>query len=274
MFDSYAAHRHLETAATSVTPARSSSLAMDARDARAMQRFASWCVNRRSWWWYSEISWLATTYLGALQLGRSEVQGWSEPVFEAFLAGAWILYWTAESLYWVAKPKVHVEAIASGRGRRLHNSTFAAVESDLENIYFWHGVLVPAFAVTRPEWITLAHIQDEENAEVRRVLIERYGLARYLLDSKAIQLCEDEFGELYKTEVPGDEPLVMVKVMNSTPEADGSFKPYFLRVHPELRPLLPNNQLGEPQYLSARNAIASTFGMRGEEYLRLLVTQS
>jgi hypothetical protein len=31
----------------------------------------------------------------------------------------------------------------------------------------------------------------------------------------------------------------MVGVVNSTPEPDGSFKNYFLGVHPELRPLPP-----------------------------------
>jgi hypothetical protein len=42
-------------------------------------------------------------------------------------------------------------------------------------------------------------------------------------------------------------------------------------VHPELRPLLDddeygNPQFGEPQELTVRNAIASQFGLRGEEY--------
>jgi len=135
-------------------------------------------------------------------------------------------------------------------------------------------VQVRPHVIEFPDRITFAEIQTETNAEVRRVLIERYGLSRYLLDSKAVRLCEDEFGEVYKTDVQEDEPLVMVKVMNSTAEPDGSFKPYFLRIHPELRPLLANNQLGEPQYLSGRNAVASTFGMRGEEYARFLMEQS
>jgi hypothetical protein len=55
-------------------------------------------------------------------------------------------------------------------------------------------------------------------------------------------------------------------VKNSTPEPDGSVKTYFLRVHPECRPLLRDNQFGEPQQLTAHNAIASTFGLKGEEY--------
>jgi hypothetical protein len=200
------------------------------------------------------------------------VQAWSEPIFEAFLAGGWILYWTEDTLYWAAKPEVHKEATAQG-GRRLHNSSGPALRSDVENLYYWHGVMVPAFVITKPEWITLKHIADEDNAEARRIFIERYGLSRYLLDSGAQKLAEDEFGELYRTEIPGDEPLVMVKVLNSTPEPDGSQKPYFLRVHPELC-LLRNDGLGDPQKATPLNAIASTFGMTGAEYLKSLVTQT
>ena len=112
-------------------------------------------------------------------------------------------------------------------------------------------------------------------AEVRRIFIERYGLTRYLIDSGAKKIAEDEFGEIYCSELPGDEPLVMVKVINSTPEADGSSKPYFLRVHPELRLLLPGeNGLGAAQQLTPLNAVASTFGLTGEEYLKRLVAES
>jgi hypothetical protein len=216
---------------------------------------------------------MATTYIGAVQLkSPAAVQSWSKPLFEAFLAGGWMLHWTEDTLYWVAKPEVHRESIAGG-GRRLHNSQGPALRSDVENLYFWHGVMVPAFVVMKPEWITLKHIAEEENAEVRRVFIERYGLTRYLLDSGAEKIAEDEFGELYRTEIPGDEPLVMVKVINSTPELDGSFKPYFLRVHPEARLLLKDG-LGDAQTLTPLNAVASTFGLTGEKYLKQLIAQS
>jgi len=40
----------------------------------------------------------------------------------------------------------------------------------------------------------------------------------------------------------------------------------YVPVHPELRPMLGGDELGEPQELTARNAIASTFGKRGEVY--------
>ena len=70
--------------------------------------------------------------------------------------------------------------------------------------------------------------------------------------------------------------MMMVKVVNSTPEPNGSFKDYFLRVHPELKPL-PSRPMNSQeardwfakqkgQELTARNAVASTFGLRGEEY--------
>ena len=116
---------------------------------------------------------------------------------EAFIAGCWLLYWTDDTLYWIAKPTVHRDQ--SSEVRRLHNDKYAAVESDIVNLYFWHGVLVPAFVVVRPDWITLKHIDAEENAEVRRVMIERYkdgseihGSAAYILDAGGKKLDHDE----------------------------------------------------------------------------------
>jgi hypothetical protein len=115
--------------------------------------------------------------------------------------------------------------------------------------------------------ITAQRIDEENNAEIRRVMIELYGQSKYLLDSGATKLHEDEWGILYRKEIPGDEPLVMVKVVNSTREPDGTFKDYFLRVQPELRPMLEGGGLGDPQKLTALNAVASTFGLTGKEYL-------
>jgi hypothetical protein len=115
----------------------------------------------------------------------------------------------------------------------LHNETGPALKSDIENLYFWHGVLVPAFVVMRPSWITIKHIETEDNAEVRRVMIERYGEARYIAESGLQPIAEDSFGELFRKEFAGDTPLVYVKVMNSTPEPDGSIKPYYLSVNPQ-----------------------------------------
>lgn len=200
--------------------------AMDARDA-SLQQFAQWCTQGWGFWSCAELSWSATTYLGALQLGHAEVQRWSRPLFEAFAAGAWILHWTDDTVYWVAKPTVHLDA-----ARRPHHERHAALESDVEDLYFWHGVLVPAFVVMHPDSITLQHIDEERNAEVRRVMIQRYGQPRYLQDSGAVLVHQDEFGKLWRKERPDDSPIEMVEVINSTPEPDGTAKHYWLRVQP------------------------------------------
>jgi hypothetical protein len=223
--------------------------ALDARDARAaraaraardaidailggLQRFAAWCIQAYGWsWWRFDLSWISTTYLGALQTKNEGVQRWSHPLYEAYIAGAWLLHWTEDTLYWVAKPTVHLDPAAGTR--RLHNEHYAALESDVENLYFWHGVLVPAFVVVRPDWITVKHIEDETNAEVRRVMTERYGEGRYIIDSGLKPIARDEFGELFRKDFEGDSPLVYVKVKNSTAEPDGSFRDYFLSVNPD-----------------------------------------
>ena len=229
-----------------------------------MQQFAVWCIYFDWWWWSWDISWIANTYLGAKQLNSPGVLAWSEPLFEAFVCGCWCLYWTDSTLYWVSKPIMHRDPTTAVR--QLHNDKYAALESDIENLYFWHGILVPAFVVVRPEWIKLKHIDDESNAEVRRVMIERYkhgeevhGPAAYMRDAGAKRLDHDErFGTLWRREVDGDEPIVMLEVVNSTREADGRFKRYWLRAPPQMQ--------------TAHEAVAWTFDRAATEYAPLIET--
>jgi hypothetical protein len=136
------------------------------------------------------MSWIATTYLGAVQLRKEAVEQWSRPFYEAFCAGCWLLHFTEDTLYWVSKPPVFVERVDGSR--RLHREDGPALESDVENLYFWHGVLVPAFVVTRPEWITMVHIRNEENAEVRRVMIERMGWDKFCAEAQMKLIHVDE----------------------------------------------------------------------------------
>jgi hypothetical protein len=130
--------------------------------------------------------------------------------------------------------------------------------SDGTALWAWHGVRVPAWVITNPERISVARIQAEENTELRRVLLERYGFDRYLHDSGATVIHADDVGTLYRAEIPGDEPLVMVSVLNSTAEPDGSRKPYFLRVPPDIT--------------TARQAVAWTFGTDADRYQPVLET--
>ena len=223
--------------------------ARDARDTR--KRFAVWCIQGNGWWWYRwDLSWICTTWFGARQLAKPDVEQWSLSLLHAFLNGAWLLHWTEDVLYWVAKPTVHMEQV--NNGRQLHNDRGPALESDVENLYFWHGVYVPAFVVTQPDWITVTHIQGERNVAVRRVMMERYGQARFIRDSGAQRVQADDYGDLYRTEIEGDEPLVMVRVTNGTPELDGTYREYWLRVPPSIE--------------TARAAVAWTFDAKPESY--------
>lgn len=162
--------------AMAATAARAATDATDATAARdamaAMGRLAQWCV-QRAYWWHEEFSYLSTTHLGAAQNHATDVERWSRPVYDAFCAGVWVVYWTDTVLYWVRKPRVYVEGVADRR--RLHRTDGPAVESAIEPLYFWHGVLVPVHAITAPQTITVADIQAETDAEVRRVLRERFG---------------------------------------------------------------------------------------------------
>ncbi len=117
----------------------------------------------------------------------------------------------------------------------------------------------------------LRYILVEPNVELRRTLIQHYGWKQFMLDANAKCIHEDELGILYRLELKGDHPLMMVRVVNATAEKDGTYKDYYLQIDPQVRPMWQDGttgqiSFGKPQTPTARNAIASTWGLRGEEY--------
>ncbi len=136
---------------------------------------------------------------------------------------------------------------------RFHSYTEPAVEFvDGYKMYSWRGIMVNEELACKPEILTVKYIDNERNVEVRRVLIERYGTGNYIIDSGAVAVASDDVGVLYTKQISGDEMIVVVKVINSTPEPDGTYKQYFLRVPPNIS--------------TPRAGIAWTFGLRPEEY--------
>lgn len=130
----------------------------------------------------------------------------------------------------------------------LHRDDGPAVEYDSGKRYwFWRGIAVPQQVIEAPETLSTKQILAEPNVEVRRVMMERFGFERLIRESKAKKRASDDYGVLYELDVPGDEPLVMVAVVNSTAELDGSFKDYWLRVPPTVR--------------TPRDAVAWTFNV-------------
>lgn len=144
-------------------------------------------------------------------------------------------------------------AAALNDRHQLHNPDGAALEfRDGFKVYAINGIVLPPDAILAPHKLQIAEIEKQENVEVRRILIQQYGMERYLQDSGAEQIDIDEYGVLYRKSLPTDEPIVVVKVINATPEPDGTYKYYFLRVPPHMT--------------SARAAVAWTFNMNSEEY--------
>ncbi|MBX9692426.1 MAG: hypothetical protein K2Z81_08585, partial [Cyanobacteria bacterium] len=133
----------------------------------------------------------------------------------------------------------------------------ALVFQDGEKWYAWHGIILNAefygHLIEDPGSISINGIENERNIEIRRVMVERFGAERYLKESDAKAIQSDKCGTLFWKQMEGDEPLVMVRVKNSTPEPDGSYKDYFLRVPPNIT--------------TAREGVAWTFGLSSSEYV-------
>ena len=170
-------------------------------------------------------------------------------------------YWPFKGLCILTDRPAHLERDERGR---LHSPTRAALEyRDGWGIFSWHGLRVSEQLILHPELITALQIRDEANSEIRRVMLERFGADRFIHDIGAMPIHADETGTLYKVDLPDDEPLVMVSLVNSTPEAahadgliqapDGSWrKAYWLRVPPTMQ--------------TAREAVAWTFDQRADRY--------
>ena len=181
-------------------------------------------------------------------------------------------FWMLDGLVFAAARPTHINRDTEGLFH-CELGPSLAYQSDWA-WWHWHGVPVPQKVIEEPQQIALESITEASHPALRRVMIERYrwgadvqGIAAYLRDSAPRPLDQDPaFGTLWRLGGPR-EPLLVVEVRNHSPEPDGSYRRFFLGVDPELRPILRNGSLGAPQALSARNAIAATFGLRGAEYM-------
>lgn len=136
---------------------------------------------------------------------------------------------------------------------RLHNNSGPALAySDGWEFFFLEGIRVPPLLVQEPHRLTATMIERESNIEVRRLMLNRFGLEQFMIQSGAVIIHKDAFGVLYLKELTGDEPIAMVKVTNSTAEPDGTYKEYCLRVPPNMT--------------TAKQAVAWTFGMEPDQY--------
>jgi hypothetical protein len=92
----------------------------------------------------------------------------------------------------------------------------------------------------------------DENLEVLHATIEMLGHERFLAAAKAHLVQEDDFGRLHLIQFHDYEPLLMVEVVNVTPDPDGTVRRHLLRVPPETE--------------SAHEGVAWSFGRRAGDY--------
>ncbi|MEW2140150.1 DUF6745 domain-containing protein [Streptomyces sp. NPDC005409] len=168
-------------------------------------------------------------------------------------AGWW---WPYEMLAVVCERPVELHRDEAGRLDRGDGPALAFPDGFA--LHAWRGMPVPADFLAGLEGLTPERIRDEENAELRRVMLEHYGYERYLTASGAEPVHRDGTGVLWRIPLPDDEDVVMVEVVNSTPEPDGTSRTYWLRVPPHTR--------------TAREGVAWTFGLGAQAYAPVLET--
>lgn len=160
--------------------------------------------------------------------------------------------------------------VVNREGRPNNMDGPAVTYPDGYKAYYVNGVNVPEALIEDPGVLTVEQIVKETNQEIRRVMIEKMGVATFLERVEATLEDDDSsHGRLWSTTILRDDlymrrdpgywrpietvrPAKFLEVKNSTPEPDGSFRTFFLRV--------------PPRYKTAKGARAFTFNERKHEF--------
>lgn len=122
-----------------------------------------------------------------------------------------------------------IRAVSMDEQGRLHHDSEACIEyRDGWGVYAHHGVRIPPgkeFIFTDPKKVTGDVILKEENAELRRVMLEKVGYEPVLGKMKKVHT--DEVGTLWTLNIPNDEMLALVDVIDPS-----TGRRYLLRCDP------------------------------------------
>ena len=206
-------------------------------------------VSYDAWWLHWAHHWLTINHLVDAPADPETValtQAW----VDAHSASTWIPY---ENIAIIADR--HTRLTRDPEGRLHSEGGKAAWEwADGTAVYAHHGRRVEPWVVsgeTGPERITL--IDSEENIEVRRCAIERYGWGEYVTDAGWRPVAVDDCGELF--DVPGETGQRVCVVVNGTVERDGTQRKYGL--------------LCRDHHSTPLEAVAASYGVTAEQYRSL-----
>lgn len=110
---------------------------------------------------------------------------------------------------------------------------------------------------TQPESFTVSFIHDCTRGAVSLSFVESlvrvYGVENFMRDScTRPPFAKDSFGELFAIDVPLQGQAIILRVLNATPEPDGTVRDFYMRVPNRMR--------------NPRAAVAWTFGMSERQY--------
>jgi hypothetical protein len=165
-------------------------------------------------------------------------------VYAAGLFLFWVLW---DEVVFVPRP-----SLWSAEGQLHRNDGPAIAWLTGERYWFWRGTQVPQWLIEQPELITPALIRDEFNQEVRRCMLERFGIEHFIRKSGAMVVSEDACGRLWQIDLGDRRPYQIVEVENGTNQSDSTRRHYFLRVPPNIR--------------LAHEAVAWTYGLTAKQY--------
>ena len=124
-------------------------------------------------------------------------------------------------------------------------------------MYMWNGTRIPERFWVSPESVTLEDVFSQKNAETRRACLSIFGLDKVEASPQATILHEDNKtgAKMFEFQLMDNlEPIRFVKVINSTPEPDGTEKVYYLCIP------------ADEKIKTCRDAIAWTFGKEAKGY--------
>jgi hypothetical protein len=155
---------------------------------------------------------------------------------------------TSAGWWWPHKDFVMVcnrpEFIRRDEQGRLHSDRSMSIRfRDGWGLWHWHGVEVTEQIILKPYELKAKQALAEQNAEVRRVMVERIGMERFLSEAGASEIHRHERGELFSIDLPDDPERVLRAVRVKDPSTG---RIYFLRVPPTIE--------------RADDAVAWTFG--------------
>ncbi len=199
-----------------------------------------------------EAPWLAT-FAATAELGVGSHPGVA-PLCRVTREVGW--WWPYERVAVLSERPAELHRDNIGR---LHRGDGPALAyADGYGLHAWHGMPIPDSVVDVLPHLTAERITAETNAELRRVMLEHFGYERYAREFGAKKQHQDDTGVLWRVAMDRDEDLVMVEVVNSTAEPDGTFRVYWLRVPPWVR--------------TARQGVAWTFDLDEGAYRPLVET--